>query len=266
MRAVVGKGIARVAKARFFNANHAAGAGKQARQQVKTLLAAQGQQHLIVGGSNSAARQHTANQLVDQLAGTNVFAFLPPAIHGFQFQCLAAALAPLREGELPWVELPVNKRIAHFAPGGRAVHKYHRVTRQVHARCPVRWLRGVLGQRPGVLGGSDGGANKKAVTGPRIHIPFGHQPFVDQYRGVARNPGQHCQITARRQPRTAGQTPVEHGRDKRRTQLHLQRLIVLAHFGQQLAPHQIVLAGAHGLSGSQVGERHPNPRLFCRAM
>jgi len=166
LRAVVGKGIARVAKARFFNPNHAAGAGKQARQQVKTLLAAQGQQHLIVGGSNSAARQHTANQLVDQLAGTDVFAFLPPAIHGFQFQRQPAALAPLREGELPRVELPVNKRIAHFAPGRRAVHEYHLRVGPVHAGGPVGRLCCLLGGWAGVPGRGNGAANKKTVTGP----------------------------------------------------------------------------------------------------
>ena len=235
-------------------------------EQVKTLLAAQGQQHLIMGGGNSAARQHAADQLIDQLAGADVLAFLPPTIHGLQFQCLTAALAPLGERELPGIELAVDKGVAHFTPGGRAVHKRQRVARQVHARGPVRWLRSLFGQRPGGLCRSDGAAYKKTVTGPRIDITLGYQAFVDQYCGIARNPGQHGQITARWQPCTARQTPVEHGRDKRGAQLHLQRLIVPAHFGQQLAPHQIVLTGAHGLSGNQVGERHPNPRLFCRAM
>ena len=245
LRTFVGKRITRVPKTGFFNPDHGAAAGKQTGQQVKALLAAQSQQHLIMGGGNSASRQYPADQLVDQLAGADAFTFLPPAIHRLHFQCLTAALTPLRERKLFRVELPVNKRVTHVPPAWRALGPHDLRIAGQHAGRPVRWLTMLVGIGLGILRRGDGPAHEEPIAGARVHITFRHQAFIHQHRSVARNAGQHGQVAARRQPRAAGQTAFQHGCDEGGAQLHLQGFIVLAHGGQQLAPHQIMLACAH---------------------
>ena len=174
------------------------------------MLGPERQQNLIGRRSDSPARQHAPNQLVDQKSRIAARSVLGPTLDSSDFQRLPAALAPVGERKQRWIELPEHKRIAKLLPAGGTIQPTVRIDRMRGSRAPVRRIRRAVPRDRREIGAANRAAYVIAVTRTRLEISIRDQTVVHEHRRVARYPRERRQFSSGRQAQAFRQASIEH--------------------------------------------------------